>query len=235
MIIQQRFRIMASLFYLAAAAVWPAAQELTDHGFLAIYKQGKPVGREEFTISISSGAGTLESKSSFQATVQNQPQEINLNSKLQLDPGFVPKSYELQVKTGGNQSSLKVGFKPNLANCEFLLGTQQRMEAAILPQTYSVVDNNVFVHWAMVLLQAGRNRRPQNVNVFIPQDGSTGVGPLVLEYLGRESVIVGNRNLDLHHYRASSTDLKVDLWEKDPGVIWKIQVAQSDAEVVRVQ
>lgn len=153
---------------LAGAA---SGQDIMDKGVFAIYREGKPIGTEEFTISLLNGAGTVKSKTAFRMVQNAEPKDVVLKTNLTLDANMVPKLYDLTSEISFQKQSLKVEFKPRLAVCTFDLGTEQRTDAAILAADTIVLDDNVFCHWAMLLSRYDMKAKgTQSFNIFVPQD-----------------------------------------------------------------
>ncbi len=145
----------------------------------------------------------------------------------------MPRTYHLTSQVGLIKQSLQVEFKLRLAICRFDLGTSQKSEAAVLAPDVTILDDNVFCHWAMLLSRYNMDLKgAQTVQVFIPQMGERGTGPMVIEHFGRERA-EGLKGRP-HRFRVRSPQLTVNAWYDD-GRVLKIQVPANRAEVVRVQ
>lgn len=230
-------RLTIPLVVLFAASVFPAmAQDLMDKGVFAIYREGKPLGSEEFDISLLAGKGSIQTRTSYRITSNGQSQEISLQTRLLLDAGLVPQRYELTGQGGGQKQTLEIDFKPRLAMCVFDLGTEKKTEAVIVPPDSIILDQNVFAHWAMVLLRCAQNQSDkQALTVFVPQLGNAGVGLVNVLHLGKETVAYGAGKAKAAHFRVTSPELAVDVWRDSTGRVLKIQVPANNAEVIRLQ
>jgi hypothetical protein len=223
--------ILAAL--LGAAATAPAAAlDLMDRGAYAVYRDGRPAGTEEFEIALLDGAGTIRANTSVRVVHDAQVRDIRQTSTLVLDRNLVPRSYKLTSEVGVVKQSLDVEFKLRLAICRYDLGTGQKSEAAVLAPDVTVLDDNVFCHWAVLLSRYNMDLKgAQTVPVFIPQLGERGAGPMVIDYLGRERTegVKGRP----HRFRVRSPHLTVSVWSDD-GRVLKLQVPENRAEVIRV-
>ncbi len=227
------FRIILFAWIGAATAISGAALDLMDRGAFAIYRDGRPVGSEDFQMSLLDGAGTVRAATTLRVLQDALTRDIVQTSTLVLDRNLVPRSYQLTSQVGVMKQSLQVEFRLRLAICRFDLGTSQKSEAAVLAPDATILDDNVFCHWAMLLSRYNLELKgAQTVQVFIPQMGERGTGPMVIEHLGRERVdgLKGRP----HRFRVQSTQLTVNVWYDD-GRVLKIQVPGNRAEVVRVQ
>jgi hypothetical protein len=230
---QQKIIIAVACFVGLAGAAF--GQDIMDKGIFAIYREGKPIGTEEFTISLLNGAGTVKSKTSFRLVQDAQPKDVVLKTNLTLDANMVPKLYDLASEISFQKQSLKVEFKPRLAVCTFDLGTEKKTDAAILAADAIVLDDNVFCHWAMLLSRYDMKAKgTQSFNIFVPQQGKNGYGGIAVTLLGKESFTMGLGRSKGQHFRVQSPNLTVELWA-DEGRVLKIQVAANQAEVFRVE
>ncbi len=220
--------------WLAAAAVTPGtALDIMDRGAFAIYRNGQPSGSEDFQISLLDGAGTVRATTTVRVMQDALTRDIVQTSTLVLDRNLVPRTYHLTSQVGLIKQSLQVEFKLRLAICRFDLGTSQKSEAAVLAPDVTILDDNVFCHWAMLLSRYNMDLKgAQTVQVFIPQMGERGTGPMVIEHFGRERA-EGLKGRP-HRFRVRSPQLTVNAWYDD-GRVLKIQVPANRAEVVRVQ
>jgi hypothetical protein len=230
---QHRITIAVIVFLGWAGAAF--GQDIMDKGIFAIYRDGKPIGTEEFTISLLDGAGTVQSKTAFRLVQEAQPKDIVLRTSLTLDAHMVPKAYDLASDISFQKQTLKVEFKPRLAVCTFDLGTEKKTDAAILASGTVVLDDNVFCHWAMLLSRYNmKTKGTQSFHIFVPQQGKNGCGAIAVTHLGKDSFTMGQGRAKGHHFRVQSPNLVVELWA-DEGRVLKIQVAANRAEVFRVE
>jgi hypothetical protein len=229
---------MRKILPFLAVACWIGAvygQDIMDKGVFAIYRDGKPIGTEEFTISLLDGAGTVQAKSSYKVVQDAKSLDVVLQSKLVLDANLVPRQYDLTSKISFQEQSLKVEFKPRLAVCNFDLGTEKKSEAAILAPDTVIVDDNVFCHWAMLLSRYNmKTKGTQSINVFVPQQGKNGYGSIAVTFLGKDSYTVGLNHGKGQHFRIQSPNLTVELWAEGNRLL-RILVATNRAEVFRVE
>ncbi len=232
--IRHRLRITAVALLLLVPVTLVAAQDLVDKGTFMIYQQGHRIGQESFDISLVNGAGKVTSHTRYKINRDNGPVDITLESTLVLDPHLVPRSYQLTSEVNHTRQGLKVDFKPRLAVCDFDYGSEKKTQAAIVPAGATVIDENVFSHWAMLLTRYDQKKKgPQSFTVFVPQMGKEGVGQVTIDLVGREKVELATRSIKANHFSIRSSNLVLDAWQDSMGRVVKITSPKNQAEVIR--
>ena len=229
-------RLCAGLICLAGLnAGFLPALDLVDKGAFAIYNNGKPVGSEEFDISLMGGAGRLHSKVTLRVMREAEIQDVIQESDLVLEANLVPRSYKLTSRISFQEQTLNVEFKPLLALCQFDLGLEKKTEAVVLATDATVIDYNVFSHWTVLLSRLHpKAKGGQTFPVFVPQLGQSGAGPVTVTPVGRDSVNLGASRSKAALYRVQSPNLVLEIWFKN-GRILKINDPANKTEVVRAQ
>lgn len=231
---------LAALWALLPLATVPAAtpaapiRDLMEEGAFAIYFENRQIGHEQYRIDLLNGQGRVTSRSTLTVTREGRRQEIQLESTLEVQAGW-PHRYELTTRAGGQRQQVTVTFQPRLALCDFDLGQEPLRQAAILVDGTGVLDENVFCHWALLIVRYNHKARGvQTFPVFVPQLGEQGAGTVALEVLGQESVNTGSRRVRTHRFRVRTPQAQLDVWADPGGRIWQIVSPQSQARIVRI-
>ncbi|MBN2431923.1 MAG: hypothetical protein JXQ27_10625 [Acidobacteria bacterium] len=233
---RKRATWLAAMIWLMLLCRFITGQDLLDRGAFVIYNQGKTVGSEEFNIRILNGKGDIQSTTSYEISHENRQIRVTLESTLSFAEHLVPLAYDLSSTTNQAKQSLQVEFKPKLAVCIFTLAAGQQTLAVILPEGVSVVDENMFSHWSMVLARFDlKVKGTQRFFVFVPQMGSGGLGEVLVRYVERARIKVGAHSYRAHHYSVTTSSLTLEIWQDQTGRILRIKSPQNQAEVVRAQ
>jgi hypothetical protein len=213
-----------------------SGQDLMDKGAFVIYNQGRTVGSEEFSINILNGKGEINSSTRYEITYEARRLKVTLEGSLKLGDNLTPLTYQLNSQSNLDKQSLQVEFKSKLAVCTFDLATGQQTQAVILPENVSVVDENMFSHWSLVLARFDlKAKGSQTFSVFVPQLGTNGLGTVQVRYVDRERIKVGAQNYRAHHYSVTTSSLTLEIWQDQTGRILRIVSPQNQAEVLRAQ
>jgi len=214
------------------------SQNIVDKGSFVILNKGRHIGSEEFNISLMDGAGRIVSTTNYEITHEARRLKVTLQSTLALERGLVPSAYDLVSQSGFQKQSLNVEFQLRLALCKFTLDTGEQTQAAILPPEITIVDENIFSHWTVLLSRYNMKAKGSQVfTVFVPQMGTNGVGPVNVQYLGKERIKVGYKKSKAMRFKVASSNLSLDIWQvwqDKTGRILKIISPKNDTEVVRV-
>jgi len=229
-------KVVLTILFILVIPATMMAQDLMDKGVFAIYKDGKPLGSETFTVSLLGGKGSVVSDTSYNFMNNGNPVEVKLHSELQLGVSGAPISYKLKSTSGLKQQSLSVEFKPRLALCKFDLGSDNKTMAVILPSNIIIRDENIFSHWEMLLAHYSMKQKgTQTFTVFVPRMGDQGVGRITMSLLGKERVSVGASRTKAFHFNIKSPQLSLEVWIDKDGRILKISVPANKTEIVRAQ
>jgi len=234
--IRSIFRPFACLVLVAGlAGGFLRGLDLVDKGAFAIYNDGRPVGSEEFDISLVGGAGLIHSKVTLRVMRDAEIQDVVQESDLVLDANLAPRSYKLKNRISYLEQTLNVEFKPLLAICQFDLGLEKKTEAVVLAPDTTVVDYNVFSHWAVLLARLpAKFKGGLTLPVFVPQMGQAGAGPVTVTAAGRDSVNLGSGRSKATLFRVQSPNLVLEIWFKN-GQILKIHDPANKTEIVRAR
>lgn len=212
------------------------AQNITDRGGFAIYRDGKPLGTELFDINLTGGTGTVKARISYKVDSDHGTLEVNRDSTLVLGRNAIPTDYRLTSTAQGQSNTLQVEFKPKVAICTFDLGKEKKTQGAILGNNTLILDDNVFCHWIVLMSRYDRSRKGrQEFAVFVPQLGESGATTITVESAGSDTVKLGMRSEKGLHYKVSTTEGAMDLWTDSSGRLLKIAIPSSNSEILRVQ
>lgn len=224
------FSLIAPMFSLqsAVAAGEPSRREESRFD---IYVDGKRIGSENYSISISEDGVESASIVSFRDPGKTR-KKVKMETQLSADSRFMPRTYQLRTDVEGQKGTVNGSFAPGEATFDFK-GTGNPMRRGLLVgDRYILLDTNVFHHFAFVAslydLRAGGT---QSIEVVIPQelDG----GKLKLSEVGLEQVPIHGGKMELHHLTADSGMALIDLWIDDQKSVYKIAFPAKKIEVIR--
>jgi hypothetical protein len=197
-----------------------------------IYVGGKQIGQEKFSIQSSSDSIHSRSTISFHDPA-NSNQSIKLETDLVTDGRFVPRSYQLRTDANGQKGMMKGTFSPGQAGFEYLAGGSPRKTGLLVGDRYLVLDTNVFHHFIFIAraFDLSSKEKSQSIEVVIPQEFENGL--LKVSNIASEKISVQGKNRELHHLKADSGSVQIDLWVDDHHVLYKIALSAKRIEVVR--
>jgi len=210
-----------------AHGVEPAREE----GEFEIRIDGEEVGREKYSIEVhpdgivSVSTGTLRDSGA-------EGGRVHLETRLEMDADYMPRSYRVETSAGDRKGLLEGTFIPGEADFRYLLQGSPRKSGLMLDEYYTVLDANVFHHFAFIgrLFDFG-DEGAQALDVVIPQELDNGT--VVIRNAGRETTAIRGKEERLHHLKLDSGQLLIDLWLDDDRVLQKIGLPQRRIEVVR--
>jgi hypothetical protein len=203
-----------------------------EEGQFSIYIAGKEIGREKFSIQSSSDSVTSSSTVSFRYP-GNKRQTVTIETELTMDDRLVPRTYQLRTDVEGQKGAMKATFVPGQAAFEYLAAGSFRKSGLLVGNQYTILDTNVFHHFIFIArlfdFQSGQNL--QSREVIIPQELDKGT--LKIRDVGLEKISIKGKNRDLHHLKADSGTVQIDLWIDDQHMLYKIALTAKGIEVVR--
>ena len=198
----------------------------------AIYVGGKEVGQEKFLIQASGDSVSSSSTLSFRDPGKSR-QTVKIETQLVMDERLVPRNYQLRTDVGGQKGIMKAVFAQGQANFEYLANGSPAKSGLLVGDRFSVLDTNVFHHFAFIarLFDFNSNEKTQSTEVVIPQELSNGI--LKISNAGLEKTDIRGKKRELHHLKADSGTVLIDLWIDDQHVLYKIALPVKGIEVVR--
>ncbi len=196
-----------------------------------IYIDGKEIGEEKFSIAVSGDAISSHSVVSLR-NVGLKRQKLQMESQLTMDMYYMPRSYQLRTNVDGQQGTINGTFTKGEATFEYRGSGNPRQRGLLVGDSYIVLDTNVFHHFTFVArLFDFRADKGQSIEVVIPQELDGGI--LKIREIGIEIVQIGGKKRDLHHLRADSGVMQIDLWVDDQQTLFKVAVPAKKIEVIR--
>ena len=207
------------------------AEPAREEGEFEIYVDGEEMGREKYSIEIrpdgvvSVSTGTLRNSG-------GEGGRVRLETRLEMDADYMPRSYRVETSAGDRKGLLEGTFSPGEADFRYLLQGAPRKSGLLLDEYYTVLDANVFHHFAFVgrLFDFG-DEEAQALDVVIPQELDNGT--VLIRNSGRETTEIRGKEEKLRHLKLDSGQLQIDLWLDDHRVLQKIGLPQRRIEVVR--
>jgi hypothetical protein len=139
------------------------APVVPESGRFTIRQNGKTIGTEEFTIRARDKGFVVEGRTRLEGDPDT------LTSRMELDENLIPTTYEYRrgkgsigIKVASQTSELTVvegGGEPSSTNFRF-------------PRAGSIVDNNFFHHYLILLYRIRTG--DESFAIFVPQDMQVG-------------------------------------------------------------
>jgi hypothetical protein len=192
---------------------------------------GKEIGQETFSISVSGDAINSHSVVEFR-NLGSKRQKVQMESQLGMDSYYQPKTYQLRTDVDGQKGTINGTFGKGEATFEYRGSGNPRQRGLLVGDSYTVLDTNIFHHFIFIArlfdLSTGKE---QSIEVVIPQELDGGF--LKVRDSGIDRQQIGGKKMDLHHLKADSGLLQIDLWVDDQRTLFKIAVPAKKIEVFR--
>jgi hypothetical protein len=197
-----------------------------------IYISGKEIGKETYSIVSSPEATSSSSVVEFRDPSGNA-RNIRIETKLTMDAHMLPQSYQLKTDFGGQKGLLAGTFTSGQVMFEISGNGEQSKRGLLVGDHYLILDSNVFHHFIFVVrsFHPEGNEKTQSFEVVVPQELDDGV--LKITDLGKNRIPLRGKDKDLHHWRADSGQLLIDLWIDDQQILQKIAIPAKKVEVIR--
>jgi hypothetical protein len=146
-----------------------------ETGRFTIYQDGKKIGTEEFSIMPTGRGYIAEGRTQISAG----PEPADLKSRMELNEGLRPTSYEYQSK--GNIIRLKVADP--LSELEYIVNGKSETQDVRFPADGVIIDNNFFHHYSLLLYRAALGA--STVPALVPQELT--IGQISVRSLGNRT------------------------------------------------
>ncbi|MDM7995557.1 MAG: hypothetical protein QUT30_07735 [Acidobacteriota bacterium] len=218
------------VFYLPPAPAQEAKGRPETAQF-KIFLDGKEIGEEKFSITVSGDAISSRSVVNLR-DVGYKRLKVQLESELSMDSFYMPRSYQLRTNVDGQKGTINGTFTKGEATFEYRGSGNPRQRGLLTGDSYVLLDTNVFHHFIFVarLFDFSANKG-QSIEAVIPQELDGGI--LKVSEIGIEIIQIGGKRRDLRHLRADSGVLQIDLWVDDQRTLYKIAVPSKRIEVIR--
>jgi hypothetical protein len=222
---------LLALGFLASMTRAKEAKLRPEEAEFVIVMDGKEIGREDFSISVSGDSINSRSVVEFR-NLGGKRQKVQMESQLSMDSFYQPRSYQLRTNVGGQKGTINGAFGKGEATFTYRGSGNPRQRGLLVGDSYIALDTNIFHHFIFIArlfdLSSGRE---QSIEVVIPQELDGGF--LKIREAGIDRQNIGGKKMDLHHLRADSGLLQIDLWMDDQRTLYKIAVPAKRIEVFR--
>ncbi len=203
-----------------------------EEGEFRIHASGKEIGNEKYVLISSEDSASSSSIVSFRNPGDGH-QKIQLDTKLEMNARYVPRSYQLKSDVEGQKGTINGIFSPQQAMFEYIGGKNPRKGGLLVGEQYTVLDTNVFHHFIFLarLFRYGSKEKDQRFEVVIPQEQDSGV--LRITELGKETLAVRGKKIGARHLRVDSGAVEIHLWVDEQKILQRITVPDRQIEVVR--
>jgi hypothetical protein len=203
-----------------------------EEGQFDILVAGKEIGQEKFSITYSADSVGSHSTMNFRDPAHKH-ENVQIETRLKMDNGSMPQTYQVQTVIGGRKQIIKGAFVPSQATFEYQTDGIPRKSGLLVGDRYVVLDTNVFHHFIFVarLFNISGGGKTQSIEAVIPQELEAGI--LKIIDVGTESISLRGKNRELHHLKADSGSLLIDLWVDADCLLYKIGVPAKQLEVIR--
>jgi hypothetical protein len=232
---------VAQLFFVGAVLLIPmlslplaqGAEEAPrrEESQFDIYVAGKEIGSEKF--SIFSSADTIETKSVVNFhDPGGKHKKVRMETQLSMDSQFLPRAYQLRTDVEGQKGMVTGTFVPGEANFEYKGSGNPLKRGLLVGPRYVILDTNVFHHFIFIArLFNLRSGSAQSIEAVIPQELER--GKLKVSEVGMERMSIHGKKMELHHLKADSGVLLIELWIDDQKIVYKIALPAKKIEVIR--
>jgi hypothetical protein len=162
------------------------APVVTESGRFTIKQNGRTIGTEEFSVRPRDKGFTVEGRT----RLEGDP--TTLTSKMELDQNLVPISYEY---SRGGKGAIRVVVDPKrTAELVIIENGKESATDFRFPPSASIVDNNFFHHYLMLLYRI--KSADQTLAIFVPQDMQVGLAKVKSTGKGSYALEVGSVKLE---------------------------------------
>ncbi|HYK90239.1 MAG TPA: hypothetical protein VE398_15800 [Acidobacteriota bacterium] len=203
-----------------------------EEGEFKIYAAGKEIGSEKYVILFSGDAVSSTSVLDFR-NPGDRHQRVQLDSKLEMDGHFVPKTYQLKSDVDGQKGTINGQFSANQAMFEYVGKGTPKKSGLLVGNQFTLLDTNIFHHFVFLarLFKYESKEKFQSFEVVIPQEQDNGM--LKISNLNKETITVRGKKIEAHHLQVDSGSVMIHLWVDGQKIVQKITVPDKQIEVVR--
>ena len=224
---------VAELIWVIPVGVRAGSPKLgREEGEFRIYAAGKEIGSERYVIMSSESAASSNSVLDFRNPADRH-QRVRLETKLEMDGLYLPRSYELKSDVDGQKGIIKGIFAEGQVMFEYMAGEVPRKEGLLVGDHYTILDTNLFHHFVFLArrFKYEAKAKEQRFEVVIPQEQQNGL--LKISELGRENITVRGKKIETHRLCVDSGSVKIYLWVDEKKILHKISVPARQIEVLR--
>ena len=200
-------------------------------GEYRIYVSGKEIGVEKYLLA-TSGDSVMSSSILDFRNPDEASQKVSLETKLEMDGKYVPRSYELKSNVNGQKGNIRGSFSPNQAIFEYSGNGASIRNGLLVGDRYTILDTNIFHHFIFLsrLFNYDSGEKTQTFEVLIPQEKDTGT--LKIRALAKETIVVQGKKFSVSHLVVDTGAIRIQLWVDGEHVPRKIAVPDKGIEVL---
>jgi len=223
--------LAASAFLLLPAGVAVEKKATRLEGEYHIVSSGREIGVEKYVIETSADGVKSSSLLDFNNPGAG-PKKASLETRLETDEQYVPRSYELKSEVDGEKGTIRGSFAPNQAIFEYSGKGVSVRNGLLVGNRYTILDTNVFHHFIFLarLFKYNDGKTPQVFEVLIPQDKDTGT--VRITELNKETILIKGKKAGAHHLLLDSGTLQIHLWVDSERIPRKISIPDKGIEVL---
>ncbi len=228
-----QFTFAGMIFLVLPPPAWGMDKKAAlEEGSFNIYVDGKEIGTERFSILFSADSASSTSVIDFRDPGKKH-QRVHMETQLHMDGGFLPRTYQLRFDIEGQKGSLNGTFTPGQALFEYKGGGNPRKSGLLVGNQYFILDTNVFHHFIFLvkLFDLHAKQKAQAFEVIVPQETDSGI--IRITRAGMDKIMVRGKKRNLHHLKADSGILQIDLWMDDRRVLHKLALPDKKIEIIR--
>jgi hypothetical protein len=203
-----------------------------EEGRFSIYVAGKEIGQEKFLVERASDSVSSKSTANFRDPAGSH-ESVQIETQLKMDGQYMPQTYQVRTVIGGRKQMIRGTLIPNQATFEYQTGGVPGKSGLLVGDRYVILDTNVFHHFIFIARQFHLSGvgKAESIEAVIPQEMDTGI--LKIIDVGTEMVSMRGKNRELHHLKADSGSLLIDLWIDEERVLYKIALPAKQLEIIR--
>jgi hypothetical protein len=219
---------MAGFVQAGSGTKKPAAED----GEFVIFFGAREIGSEKFAIQSAAESAMSTSVLEFRNPA-DAGQRVRMETKLEMDGNYVPRSYILKTDVNGMKGSITASFAPNQVMFDFEGNATSRRSGLLLPNRYTLLDSNIYHHFIFLVrrFDFDSKEKAQRFQVLVPQEEDSGI--LKISELRRAEMEVRGKKREMRVLQADSDALQLQLWVDKEGALQKISVPSKGLEVVR--
>jgi hypothetical protein len=223
--------LAASAFLLLPAGVAVEKKAARLEGEYHIVFSGREIGVEKYVIETSADGVKSSSLLNLKDPVAG-PKKVLLETRLEADAQYVPRSYELKSEVDGEKGTIRGSFAPNQAIFEYSGKGVSFRNGLLVGNRYTILDTNVFHHFIFLarLFKYNEGKTPQIFEVLIPQEKDTGT--VRITELNKETILIKGKKAGVNHLLLDSGSLQIHLWIDSERIPRKISVPDKGIEVL---
>jgi len=193
---------------------------------------GQEIGVEKYVLLSSEDAVSSTSTVQFRNPA-NTKQRVTLETKMDMDSRYQPRSYELKSEVDGKKGTIQSSFSPNQALFAYSGSGSATRSGLLVGERYTILDTNVFHHFIFLsrLFDYGNGEKTQQFEVVIPQEKETGF--VKITAVGKEDILLKDKMISTTHLKMETGLVTIQVWVDDDRIPRKIALPEKGIVVVQ--